>query len=107
MTIKAAAKRANLSREYLSRALRKDHVRAYIEEKTRSALAIATLRAVARLNELLDAKNEAVAAKATFYLFGLAGLAPVDANAKRTEVSVAVTPGHVLTNRSLGRAIVP
>src|SRR3989304_4138476 len=61
-TIKAAAARANLSREHLSRSLRKNHVRAYIEEKTRSELAIATLRAVARLNELGDAKSEAGAA---------------------------------------------
>ena len=54
-TQKAAAERVGMNAGYLSEALKKPHVRVFIERRTRETIANGTLRASARLVELLDA----------------------------------------------------
>jgi hypothetical protein len=54
-TQKAAAERVGMNETYLSEALRKPHVQVFIERRTRETIANGTMRASARLVELIDA----------------------------------------------------
>src|SRR4051794_8229106 len=74
---KDAAERANLSREALSRALKQDHVLAYVQEQTRVLLATSQASAAAVMLELLDdAKSEHVRKDVAVHLLGIAGHKP-------------------------------
>ena len=77
-TQKAAAERVGMNETYLSEALRKPHIRMFIERRTRETIANGTLRASARLVELLDASSEHVSLDATKHLLAIEDLAHLD-----------------------------
>jgi hypothetical protein len=54
-----------MNESYLSEALRKPHVRMFVERRTRETIANGSLRASARLVELLDASSEHVSLDAS------------------------------------------
>jgi hypothetical protein len=94
----AAAKRVGMNPGYLSEALRKPHVRMFIERRTRETIANGTLRASARLVELLDAGSEHVSLDASKHLLAIEGIKP--AAAPSTNVSLNVSCGWVIDLRT-------
>ncbi|HZR88406.1 MAG TPA: hypothetical protein VFB02_16480 [Bradyrhizobium sp.] len=93
-TQKAAALRVGLTEGYFSEALRKPHVRVFLERRTRETLAAGTMRASARMIELLDAGSEHVAFDASRHLLGIAGIKP-SADAQ-VSVNIDIKAGYVI-----------
>lgn len=93
-TQKAAAERVGMNETYLCEALKKPHVRVFIERRTRETIANGTLRASARLVELLDAGSEHVSLDASKHLLAIEGIKP--AAAPTTNVNLNVTCGYVI-----------
>jgi hypothetical protein len=93
-TQKAAAERVGMNETYLSEALRKPNVRMFIERRTRETIANGSLRASARLVELLDASSEHVAFDASKHLLAIEGIKP--ATEPTTSVNLNVTCGYVI-----------
>jgi hypothetical protein len=75
-TQKAAAERVGVNVTYLSEVLQKPHVRVFIERRTRETIANGTLRASARLVELIDAGSEHVSADVSKHVLAIAGIKP-------------------------------
>jgi hypothetical protein len=93
-TQKAAAERVGMNETYLSEALRKPHVRVFIERRTRETIANGTLRASARLVELLDASSEHVSLDASKHLLAIDGIKP--AAGPTTHVNLNIQAGYVI-----------
>jgi hypothetical protein len=72
-TQKAAALRVGMNETYLSEALRKPHVRVFIERRTRETIANGTMRASARLLELMDSNSNHVSLDAVKHELALNG----------------------------------
>jgi hypothetical protein len=93
-TQKAAAERVGMNETYLSEALRKPHIRVFIERRTRETIANGSLRASARLVELLDASSEHVSLDASKHLLAIEGIKP--AAEPIANVNVNVRAGYVI-----------
>jgi hypothetical protein len=93
-TQKAAAERVGMNETYLSEALRKPHVRVFMERRVRETIANGTLRASARLVELLDASSEHVSLDATKHMLAIEGIKP--AAEPTTLVNVNIQAGYVI-----------
>jgi hypothetical protein len=93
-TQKAAAERVGMNAGYLSEALRKPHVRVFIERRTRETIANGTLRASARLVELIDAGSEHVSADVSKHMLAIAGIKPPSGPAAL--VNIAISAGWVI-----------
>jgi hypothetical protein len=72
----AACERANLDPSYVSRELRKVHVRVFIERRARETLAGGMMRASARLLELMESASDHVSLDAVKHELGLNGIKP-------------------------------
>ncbi|WP_426433692.1 hypothetical protein [Bradyrhizobium genosp. P] len=96
-TITAAAEKVGLSREHLSRELSKPHIDAFLQQKVRRNLAVATTRAGAVKVDLLDSDNAMVRDRASSFVLGLAGIAP--ASTPSVNVSIEVKAGYVIDLR--------
>jgi hypothetical protein len=93
-TQKAAAERVGMNETYLSEALRKPHVQVFIERRTRETIANGTLRASARLVELIDAGSEHVSADVSKHMLAIAGIKPT---AEPTAlVNINIRAGYVI-----------
>jgi hypothetical protein len=86
VTVTAAAEKAGLSREHLSRELSKPHVAEHLSQRVRRNLAVASARAGAVKTMLLDSPNELVRDRASSFVLGLAGIKP--------DVTPPVQPGR-------------
>lgn len=93
-TVKAAAERVGLTREWLSRNLTRDHVRVFADRTTRETIAAGMMRAGARLVELVDAGSEHVSLDATKHMLGISGIKP--ANEANVSVSIELKAGYVI-----------
>ena len=93
-TQRAACERTNLHPSYVSRELKKSHVRVFIERRARETIASGMMRASARLNELVDAGSEHVSLDATKHLLGIAGIKP--AADAQVSVSIDIKAGYVI-----------
>jgi hypothetical protein len=93
-TQRAAAKRVGMNAGYLSEALRKPHVQAFIERTLRQNLSNGALRASTKLVELLDAGSEHVSLDASKHLLGIAGFKPADH--AQVSVNIQQTVGYVI-----------
>jgi hypothetical protein len=93
-TQKAAAERVGMNASYLSEALRKPHIRVFIERRTRETIANGTLRASAKLVELIDAESERVAADVSKHMLAIAGIKP--AADSTTLVNINFRAGYVI-----------
>jgi hypothetical protein len=98
-TQKAAAERVGMNVSYLSEALRKPHVRVFMERRVRETIANGTLRASARLVELLDASSEHVAFDASKHMLALNGHQPPSGPVANVNINM-VQAGYVLDLRS-------
>ena len=93
-TLKAAAERANVSPEYLSRAFRQPHVVVFIDAEARARLATGKLAATSRLLELLHAQSEHVSFDAAKHTLALSGIRPEpDQN---LAINLNVSPGYII-----------
>jgi hypothetical protein len=97
-TQKAAAERVGMSPTYLSEALKKPHVRVFVERRTRETIANGTMRASARLVELLDATSEHVSLDASKHMLALNGHQPPSGPA--ANVNINMTAGWVVDLRT-------
>jgi hypothetical protein len=93
----AACERANLDPSYVSRELRKVHVRVFIDRKVRDSIANGTMRAGARLLELLDSDSDHVSLDAVKHQLARNGIKP--ANDAQLSVSLDVRAGIVIDLR--------
>ncbi len=69
-TLKAAAERARIHPDYLSRSFRKPHAMLFIDSEARARLAVGKLAASARLLDLLHAESEHVSFDAAKHTLG-------------------------------------
>jgi hypothetical protein len=91
---KAACERANLDPSYVSRELRKVHVRVFIDRKVRETLANGTMRASAKLLELLDSDSDHVALDAVKHELALHGIKP--ANDSQVSINIDARAGFII-----------
>jgi hypothetical protein len=90
----AACERANLDPSYVSRELRKVHVRVFAERRARETVVNGTLRASARVLELLDASSEHVSLDASKHILAIAGIKPT--SDAQLSVNIDVKAGFVI-----------
>lgn len=93
-TQKAACERTGMHPSYVSSALKKPEIRVFIERRARETIAAGTMRASARLNQLIDAGSEHVSLDATKHVLAIAGIKP-SADAA-VAVNVHVQAGFVI-----------
>jgi transposase-like protein len=92
--IKAAAEKVGVARESLSRALNKPHIAEFMRQKVIRSLAMASARAGAVKQELLDSDNAMVRDRASSFVLGLAGIHP--ATTPSVNVNIEVKAGYVI-----------
>lgn len=92
-TIKEAAAKIGMTRQWLGKLLQTAHGQAFIESETRKTLHAGQARAARRLLELCEAKSEAVSFDASKHLLGLAGHVPVEHRHVTGSIAVA---GYVI-----------
>ena len=90
----AACERANLDPSYVSRELRKVHVRMFAERRARETVANGTMRASARLLELMDCDSSSTSFDAAKHVLGIAGIKP--AQDAQLSVSIDIKAGYVI-----------
>jgi hypothetical protein len=93
-TQKAAAERVGMNEGYLSEALRKPHVQVFIARRMRENISNGTMRASARLVELIDAGSEHVSADVSKHMLAIAGIKP--AAEPTTSVNINIKAGYVI-----------
>lgn len=93
-TRKAAAIRAGLHPDYVSRLLKKDHIRVFMERRARQTIVEALPRATFRMVELLDAKSEHVAADMSRHIAAIGGIKP--AEQAQVSVNIDVRAGYII-----------
>jgi hypothetical protein len=93
-TQKAASERVGLHPDYVCRELKKPQVRVFIAQRARETIARGTMRASARLVELLDASSEHVSLDASKHMLAIAGIKPT-ADAQ-VSVNIDIKAGYVI-----------
>ncbi len=94
-TIKAAAQRAGVSREYLSRAFSLPHNAEALRTRALREVALSSGRAAARLNQLIDSTSQRVALEATKFSLGVAGIKPASDNVS-VNIGIELKAGYVI-----------
>lgn len=92
-TITAAAERACLRREHLSRELRRPHIAALLHDKIKANLAINAAKAGSTMIALTDSTNELVRFRSSAFLLENVGISAADAS---SAPAVRRTPGVVI-----------
>jgi hypothetical protein len=92
-TQKAAAERVGITPGHLCEMLKKPHVQMFVARRSRETIANGTMRASARLLELLDAGSEHVSLDASKHVLGIAGIKPADA---AVNVSIELRAGWII-----------
>jgi hypothetical protein len=95
--ITAAAEKVGLARESLSRALNKPHIAEHLRQKVIRSLAMASARAGAVKQELLECDNAMVRDRASSFVLGLAGIQP--AGTPSVSLNLEIRAGYVLDLR--------
>jgi hypothetical protein len=93
-TQRAAAERVGMHEGYLSEALRKPHIRVFMERSARETIAKGSMRASARLIELIDAGSEHVSLDASKHILAIGGIKP--AEHAHVSVNVEIKAGYVI-----------
>ena len=88
-----AAGQVGLSREHLSRMINRPHVQVFIAQERRRTIAHASLRAAARIGELVDTASEHVSLDASKHVLAIEGISPQE---KGIQVNVNVRAGFVI-----------
>lgn len=93
-TLKAAAERAKVHPDYLSRSFHKPHVALFIDAEARARLATGKLAATSRLLQLLHAQSEHVSFDAAKHTLAVNGIRPEpDQN---LAINLNVSPGYCI-----------
>lgn len=95
-TWKAAAARAGISREYLSRQLAKDHVKKALRDLTTRTLVQALPRAAERVVELMDCDSDKVSLEAASRLLAIDGIKPPAAPGHSVNVNIDNSPAYLI-----------
>lgn len=96
-TQKAAAVRAGLNEAYLSRALKKVEIQAFIAQRRSQNVAVAALRGSRRLVQLIDAESEHVSAKMVERVLETTGdLKSGSGPSVNVNISNNIAPGYVI-----------
>jgi hypothetical protein len=93
-TQKAASERVGLHPDYVCRELKKPQVRVFIERRARETIAAGTMRASARLVELLDAASEHVSLDASKHMLAIGGIKP--SQEAQVSVNIDIKAGYVI-----------
>jgi hypothetical protein len=93
-TQKAACVRVNMHPDHVCRELKKPQVQAFIARRTRETISAGTMRASARLIELVDASSEHVSLDASKHVLAIEGIRPPDQS--QVNVNVGVSVGYVI-----------
>lgn len=88
--VTTAAERVGMTRSHLSNMLSAPHVQVFIAQERARTIANASLRAAARLGELVDASSEHVSLDASKHVLSIQGVAPPERGAGPVNVNVAV-----------------
>jgi hypothetical protein len=97
-TQKQAAERVGVSEEWLSTMLGRDETRVLLEQTCRKYLRTGTVRATARLVELLDSNSSRTALEASKHVLGIGGISPP----REGGVNISIgndSPGYVVILR--------
>lgn len=97
-TQKLAAERVGMNATYLCEALTKPKIQAFIARETRKTITQGTMRASARLLELVDAASEHVSLDASKHVLAIEGIKPVE-NGTNISIINNVAPGYVIDMR--------
>lgn len=97
-TVSAAAERVNVTRTHLSRCLSMPHVQVFIAQQRARELDHMTMRATARLGELMESKSDHVAGDITKHVLAIKGISP-PSERHGVQVNVNVTPGYIVKLR--------
>lgn len=93
-TQRAAAERVGLTASHLCEVLKKPNVQVFVARECRQTIARGSMRATARLLELVDASSEHVSLDATKHALALNGIKP--ANDPQVSVSIELKAGYVI-----------
>jgi hypothetical protein len=104
--IKAAAERAGLSREWLSKMLQRSQIQMFVQNETRKTIAAGTMRASARLLELVDASSEHVSLDAAKHVLAVEGIRPPESG-HNVNIINNIAPGYVIKLRHVDDAAQP
>ena len=97
-TQKQAAERVGVSEEWLSTMLGREETRVLLEQTCRKYLRTGTVRATARLVELLDSNSSRTALEASKHVLGIGGISPP----REGGVNISIgndSPGYVVVLR--------
>jgi molybdenum-dependent DNA-binding transcriptional regulator ModE len=98
-TVKAAAERAGMNYTHVCETLKKPHVRVFIDRRVRETIANGTMRATARLIELMDSASDHVSLDAVKHELALNGHQPPSGPAANVNISV-MQAGYVIDLRT-------
>jgi hypothetical protein len=98
-TQKAAAERVGITPGHLCEMLKKPHVQVFIAQRVRQTLANGTMRASARLIELMDSASDHVSLDAVKHELALNGHQPPSGPAANVNINV-MQAGYVIDVRS-------
>lgn len=93
-TQKAAAERVGMNASHLCEMLARPKIQAFIARETRKTISQGTMRASARLLELVDASSEHVSLDASKHVLAIEGIKPPENN--QVSVNVGVSVGYVI-----------
>jgi hypothetical protein len=92
--VAVAARHVGLTRQYLDKMLGMPHVEEYYEKKKRRNVAVAGIRAAAKIGELVDSDSAKVALEASKFALGVTGIKV--ASDTQVNVSLSVQAGWVI-----------
>lgn len=97
-TLQAAAERAGLSNGRLSRALREPHIRQYLDEAVRGALAdVGKAMAAGRMLDLINAESENVSFFASKHVLAISNIRPPEQRpGMNVQINNNIQPGYVV-----------
>jgi hypothetical protein len=93
-TYKIAAERVGMNYTHLCEAMKKPHIRVFIDRTVRETIANGLPRAGARLMELVDASSEHVSLDASRHMLAIAGIKP--AADAQVSVNIDIKAGYVI-----------
>ena len=93
-TQKAASERVGMNEGYLCTQLQKSNVRVFIAQCARENIRNGSLRASAKLIELIDADSEHVSADVAKHVLAIEGIKP--ANSPQVSVNIELKAGYVI-----------
>ena len=96
LTQKKCAEECGFNPDYVSRLMQKPQFLSLIQSRARDILGQGTVRAAARVAELIDSDSSKTSLEASVFTLKVAGIAPSDTPGASLHLSVNVAPGYVI-----------